>query len=113
MILIPIQIKIYSISWILHSVEILCNYNARLVEDQWPPFFNFFCMYFHIFYNKFLIVLVVDVPEQLKTYYRKYKDIYKKKINEMGSLIFNKTCIIENLCLTFAFMILKDYISLL
>ena len=38
---------------------------------------------------------------QLKSYYKKYENTYKKKINKTWSLIFNKTCIRENLWPTF------------
>ena len=45
--------------------------------------------------------LLYQLPQQLKLYYRKYESLYKKKINKLWALNFNKTCINENLWPTF------------
>ena len=45
--------------------------------------------------------LLYQLPQQLQLYYRKYESLYKKKINKMWALNFNKTCINENLWPTF------------
>ena len=37
--------------------------------------------------------LLYQLPQQLKVYYRKYESLYKKKINKLWALNFNKTCI--------------------
>ena len=49
--------------------------------------------------------LLYQLPTQSKSYYRKYENAYKKKINKMWSLIFKKTCISENLWPTFTTLI--------
>ena len=41
--------------------------------------------------------LLYQLPTQLKSYYRKYENAYKKRMNKTWSLIFNKTCISENI----------------
>ena len=46
--------------------------------------------------------LLYQLPQQLKIYYRKYESLYKKKINKLWALNFNKTCINENLWPTFS-----------
>ena len=50
--------------------------------------------------------LLYQLPQQLKIYYRKYESLYKKKINKLWALNFNKTCINENLWPTFTTIII-------
>ena len=38
-----------------------------------------------------IVCLLHQLPEKLKTYYKKYENTYEMKINKMWSLIFNKT----------------------
>ena len=52
--------------------------------------------------------LLYQLPQQLKLYYRKYESLYKKKINKLWALNFNKTCINENLWPTFTTMIKNE-----
>ena len=55
--------------------------------------------------------LLYQLPQQLKLYYRKYESIYRKKINKLWVLNFNKTCINENLWPTFTKILLKNQLG--
>ena len=59
--------------------------NTSFIEIQYPQ------------YRK----AIIPTAQQLKIYYRKYESLYKKKINKLLALNFNKTCINENLWPTF------------